>query len=76
MAPLRVVRTRQLLTPRELAQKAKVAPATIYAIEGGDHRPQLRVIRKICQALGVEPTEVDEFRRLIEGESDRQGLAA
>ena len=68
MTPLRVVRARQFLTPRELAAKAKVAPATVYAIEAGNHRPQLRVIRKLCEALGVEPSEVDEFRRVTEAE--------
>jgi transcriptional regulator with XRE-family HTH domain len=74
MAPLASVRKRRLLTLRELAEQAHVSLSTLYAIERGERRPQMRVIRQLAAALNVDPLEVDEFRRVIEPE--RQGLAA
>jgi DNA-binding XRE family transcriptional regulator len=76
MAPLRVIRSRALLTPRELAAKARVAPATVYAIEAGNHTPRMRVVRQLCEALGVHPDEVDEFRPIIEGQPPKPGKVA
>jgi transcriptional regulator with XRE-family HTH domain len=75
LAPLEVVRRRKLLSQRTLAERSGVSESTIFAIERGtSKRPRLEVMRKLCDALGVEPTEVDEFRRVIEPE--RPGLAA
>jgi transcriptional regulator with XRE-family HTH domain len=66
MPSLREVRAARLLSIRELAQQAGVAPSTVYVIEAGRATPRLRVIRQLATALGVEPTVVDEFRRAIE----------
>lgn len=66
MAPLRRVRTQQLLTQAELAKAAGVSLATVNQIEGGrQRRPEIPTIRAICRALGVDPLDVDEFRRVL-----------
>ena len=74
MASLASVRKRRLLSLRELAEQAQISLSTLYAIERGERRPQMRVVRQLAAALNVDPLEVDEFRRVIEPE--RQGLAA
>lgn len=56
----------RLLTVRELAEKANVAPKTITDAEHGYTRPTLRTIRKLCEALDVEPMEVEEFAEVID----------
>ena len=66
MPPLRAIRAARLLSIRELAQQAGVAPSTVYLIETGRVTPRQRVIRQLAAALGVSPVEVDEFRRAIE----------
>ena len=72
MASLEMTRRRRLLSQRALAQRSGVSESTIYSIEGGKStHPRLEVMRKLCDALGVEPMDVDEFRRVIESEQDR-----
>jgi transcriptional regulator with XRE-family HTH domain len=66
MATLREARVERLLSIRELAREASVAPSTVYLIESGRTTPRLRVVRRLAAALGVEPNEIDEFRRAIE----------
>jgi transcriptional regulator with XRE-family HTH domain len=50
------------MTQYQLAVKAGVAPATVSSIERGKHQARLTVIRRLSDALGVEPSTVDEFR--------------
>ena len=64
--PLRILRAERLLSLRDLARLAGVAPSTIYLIEAGRTRPQFVVIRRLAQALGVDPRAVCEFRRAIQ----------
>jgi transcriptional regulator with XRE-family HTH domain len=66
MPTLREIRLSQALSQRDLAQKAGVAPKTIVDLELGRQEPQLRTIRRVAEALGVEPRHIDEFRRAIE----------
>jgi len=68
MATLRYLRRNQLLSQRDLADKAGVNASTIYLIENGKTEPRLIIMRKICDALGVRPVDVDEFRLTLEGE--------
>ena len=65
MPLLRQTRVNRLLTIRELAQRAGVAPSTVYLIEAGRTQPSLRVIRQLATALGVEPQAIDEFRQAL-----------
>lgn len=67
-ASLRTIRRNQLLSQRDLARKANVTPSTIYLIEAGKTHPRLKVMRQICEALGVAPQDVEEFRRTLEAE--------
>jgi transcriptional regulator with XRE-family HTH domain len=66
MSTLREVRAERLLSIRELARQASVAPSTVYLIESGRSMPRPRVVRQLAAVLGVEPQEIDEFRRVIE----------
>ncbi len=66
MVQLRAARADRLLTIRELARLARVAPSTIYLIETGRATPRARVMRALASALAVSPHEIDEFRRAIE----------
>jgi DNA-binding XRE family transcriptional regulator len=63
---LRDLRAEQLLSIRELSQRAHVAPSTIYMIEVGRSVPRFSVARRIADALGVDPHTVNEFRRSIQ----------
>lgn len=63
---LRELRAERLMTIRELAQLAGVAPSTIYLIESGRSIPHLAVVRRIAAALKVDPQQVTEFRRAIQ----------
>jgi transcriptional regulator with XRE-family HTH domain len=65
MPSLRQIRRARLLTMRELAQRADVAPSTVYLLEAGRSRPSLRVIRQLSTALAVAPETVDEFREVV-----------
>jgi transcriptional regulator with XRE-family HTH domain len=73
MAPLKEVRAGQLLTMRELADRAGVVLSTVYLIESGRTVPSFRVIRDLSNALGVRPEDVDEFASAIE--LSKQGKA-
>jgi transcriptional regulator with XRE-family HTH domain len=63
---LRAARAQRLMTIRELAKRASVAPSTVYLIEAGRTIPHLRVVRQLAVALGVQPLEIDEFKRTID----------
>ena len=62
---LRQARARSVLSVRELADRAGVAPATVYQVEHQRTRPHPRTIRRLSQALGVEAMEVVEFAEAI-----------
>jgi transcriptional regulator with XRE-family HTH domain len=66
MTSLREVRAECLLSIRELARRASVAPSTIYLIEAGRTIPRPSVVRRLSDVLGVEPRVIDEFQRSIE----------
>ena len=55
---LRDVRKRALLTQEQLAERSGVGVTTIVRIEGNLVEPQGRTIRKLADALGVEPSEL------------------
>ena len=55
---LRDTRKRALLTQQQLADKSGVGVTTIIRIERNQVEPQARTIRKLAEALGVEPHEL------------------
>jgi transcriptional regulator with XRE-family HTH domain len=66
MVSLRELRAERLLSIRELARQACIAPSTLFLIETGRTVPRQRVARQIAEVLGVDPMLVDELRRRIE----------
>jgi DNA-binding XRE family transcriptional regulator len=63
--PLRDIRAERLLSLRELARLAGVAPSTGHLIEAGRSTPRRSVIRLLSAVLGVDPRAVTEFRRAL-----------
>ena len=55
---LRQLREDRFLSHRELAQMAGVSPTTILNLERGEVDAQRRTIRKLAQALEVDPHEL------------------
>ena len=53
---LKEARTKRLLTQEELAEKASVSAATVVNIERNNQEPHFRTIRKLANALDVDPT--------------------
>ncbi len=64
--PLATARKRKLLSQRALAKQAGVALSTVYLLEAGrTEHVTFKVIRRISDALGVEPQSIAEFRRTL-----------
>jgi transcriptional regulator with XRE-family HTH domain len=57
-AKLREFRRRRMLSLRELEQRSGVAFDNINKLENEKRRAQPRTIRKLAEALGVEPHEL------------------
>lgn len=66
MTPLGVLRKQKLMTQRELAAAGCVTMATVSNAETGKMRPKILTIHKISRALGMQPKDVDEFRRELD----------
>ena len=75
MVSLQEARTRRLLSVRKLAERAGVAPATVYHIEHGRTTPSFRAIRDLSAALQMDPLDVDEFAAVIEGTGAGKAVA-
>ena len=58
---VRRLRIERFMSQAELSQVAGVSPAHLGRIERNEHDPHLSTIRKIAEALSVDPSElVDE----------------
>jgi transcriptional regulator with XRE-family HTH domain len=57
---LKDVRQRKALTQQQLADRAGVNRVTIARIEGGKDEPFPTTVRKVADALGVEPEDLSE----------------
>ena len=57
---LKTLREARFLSHRELAERAGVSPTTVLNLEAGKAEPQRRTVRKLAQALGVDPAELVE----------------
>ncbi len=55
---LKEIRTRRFLTQEELAARAGVSPATIVRVERNQAEPHISTMRKLAEALDVDPTEL------------------
>ena len=75
MPTLREVRVRRLLSIRQLAKLAGVAPTTVHLIESGQRLPHFETMRKLAEALGVDWEEVDEFRAAVEAAVEEKAAA-
>ncbi len=71
MPTLRELRYQRLLSLDDLAEKAGVSNKTIVQIEHGRQAPKLRTIRRISDALGVDPNEIEEFAAVIRGQGQQ-----
>jgi transcriptional regulator with XRE-family HTH domain len=63
---LREWRAERLWGVRDLAQAAGVSTKTVTQVEYGRQVSTFRTIRRISQALGVEPHEIAEFAEAIQ----------
>ena len=52
---LKEARTQELLTQQDLAEKSGVGVNTIIRIERNQVEPHFRTIRKLAEALGIDP---------------------
>ena len=68
---LRELRVKKLLTAGQLAEKSGVSGAAIFKLERGEHSPSLATIKKLSEALGVNPEEVEEFKAAIDKAAKR-----
>ena len=67
---LRPWRDRRARGTAELAARAGVSKVTVIAIEHGRVTAiKRRTIRRLAEALGVEPADVAEFRRALSGDA-------
>ena len=57
---LKMQRTRRALTQAELAERADVTTATVARIERDEIEPRMTTLRKLAQALEVDPAELVE----------------
>ncbi len=55
---LRQLREARFLSHRDLAKRASVSPTTILNLEANRVEAQRRTIRKLAQALEVDPAEL------------------
>jgi transcriptional regulator with XRE-family HTH domain len=60
---LRELRRARVLSQRDLAARAKVSQKTIVDIESGKIHPHPVTLRKLAEALGVEPEALSEHQR-------------
>ena len=78
LAQLKEWRERRFLTQADLAEKSGVAETTINRVEKGHHEPRFSTVRKLAEALRVEPSALvgDPLRDVPAARSKRPpGLA-
>ena len=71
MPTLRELRIARLWSQRELARRADVAEGTIIFAETGRRLPRLLTMRRIAVALGVDWSEIAEFRAAVAGVEEK-----
>ena len=63
---LREWRTERLWSVRDLADAARVSTKTVVQLEYGRQRPNYTTMRRLAEALKVEPREITEFAAALE----------
>lgn len=63
MLTLREARQQRHLSQQALADRAGVARVTVSQIELGKSGPRPHVARRLSEALGMQPSEIEEFAR-------------
>ena len=58
---LREVRERLFVTQAELAERTGLTVSTVSRLENGLQRPRISTVRKLADALGVEPETLVEW---------------
>lgn len=58
-AHMRRLRKRNLLSQRDLAQKAGITHSTVYLLEAGRTRPRLVVLRSLFKALRLDGQPIE-----------------
>ena len=58
MERLKELRRERVLSSRELEERSGVSYNTIWRIEDGRQGAHPRTVRKLAEALGVEPSEL------------------
>jgi len=71
MPTLRELRIARLWSQRELARRAGVAEGTVIFAETGRRLPRLLTMRRIADALGVDWSEIAEFRESVAGVEEK-----
>lgn len=69
---VRRLREERFLSPSELAEKAGISRNTLYRIESGQYAAYPKTIRKLAEALGVEPTALVSMEELRESRGNAQ----
>jgi len=59
MPSLKELREKLFLTQAELGEKAGISLDSINRIETGKQKPRFMTIRKLAEALGVEPGDIE-----------------
>jgi transcriptional regulator with XRE-family HTH domain len=57
---LKRIRTLNALTQAQLAERAGITTAAVARIERDENEPRMTTLRKLADALGVEPRELIE----------------
>ncbi len=55
---LRILRQRRVWTQYDLAAAAGLPQATINRIENGRNQPRVSTVRKLADALGIDPAQL------------------
>jgi len=71
LSGLRQARERRLLTQAELAGRASMTAATISRIETGMTKARISTVRRLAEALDVDPAELTGSVRLTDDANKR-----
>ncbi|MGI2336896.1 MAG: helix-turn-helix domain-containing protein [Dehalogenimonas sp.] len=56
---MKQLREAAYLSQKDLGDKADISQKTISQLELGKQKPNFKTIRKLAEALGVEPCEIE-----------------